>query len=119
MPFSESKSFTIAALQKEELFANKIHAYTRVRPTENTRVEDLVDMALLINHGLDREKIRLSLGEVFSASADHQMVPNQLPAPPSSWKKEFESIAERRNLQLSLDQAFQIVTDFYSQLYKS
>lgn len=116
LPFSVSEDFSIRALQKEELFANKIHAYTRPRLTENSRVEDLIDMALLIECGLVEEKIRLALSKVFAESADHQLVPKGLPMPPISWKKEFDIIAQRRNLPLSLDKAFQKVTDFYTLL---
>jgi len=116
LPFSEPEDFSVSVLQKEELFANKIHAYTRPRLMENSRVEDLVDMALLIPNGLTSEKVRLSLDKVFAASADFKVIPAQLPLPPAAWRKEFDTIAERRNLQLSMDQAFQIVSHFYSEL---
>lgn len=116
LPFSINEEFSIFALQKEELFANKIHAYSRPRLTENSRVEDIIDMSLLIDCGLVEDKIRLALSKVFAGSADHQLVPKELKTPPLSWKKEFDVIAQRRNLPLSLNQAFQKVTDFYTKL---
>jgi len=117
LPFSEDTDFSVSALQTEELFANKIHAYTRPRLSINSRVEDLIDMALLIMHGLIATKVRLVLNKVFAGSADHQVVPAQLPLPPVAWKKDFDTIAERRNLSLSLEQAFQKVTDFYTEVF--
>lgn len=117
LPFSENEDFSISVLQKEELFANKIHAYTRPRLSQNSRVEDLVDMALLIAHGLTNEKVRLSLKQVFAGSADHQVVPSKLSPPPVSWINEFVAIAERRNLQISMDQAFEAVVAFYSGVF--
>ena len=84
----------------------------------NSRVEDLIDMALLIAHGLSAAKVSLAIEKVFAGSTDHQLILAKLPSPPPSWKIEFEIIAERRNLQLSLEQAFQRVTDFYTELFK-
>lgn len=117
LPFSQGEEFSVFVLQKEELFANKIHAYTRPRLTENSRVADLVDMVLLIENGLASDKVLLSLAQVFAASSDHQIVPTDLPEPPLSWKKEFTSIAEQRNLKISMDQAFLTVADFYSKIF--
>lgn len=117
LPFSQGEEFSVSVLQKEELFANKIHAYTRPRLTENSRVADLVDMVLLIENGLASDKVLLSLAQVFAASSNHQIVPAEVPEPPLSWKKEFTTIAERRNLQISIDQAFLTVADFYSKLF--
>ncbi|MGH9550925.1 MAG: nucleotidyl transferase AbiEii/AbiGii toxin family protein, partial [Terriglobales bacterium] len=106
----------VATLQREEIFANKIHAYTRPRQSENTRVEDIIDMALLIESGLDNDKTRYALAKVFVASADHQTVPISLLPPPAAWAKEFQSISQRRNLTLSLDESFHVVHDFYEKL---
>ncbi len=119
LSFGASDDFSVYALQTEELFANKIHAYTRPRLVENSRVEDLIDMALLIAHGLSKDKVRTAINRVFTGSADHQVIPNQLPSPPPSWEKVFETIAQKRNLQFSLDQAFQQASLFYTDLSTS
>ena len=119
LAFAGVESKPVATLQKEELFANKIHAYTRPRQSENTRVEDIIDMALLIENSLDKGKTRYALGKVFAASADHQTVPVTLLPPPAAWEKEFQSISLLRNLTLSLDESFQVVHAFYEQLQAS
>lgn len=106
----------IATLQKEELFANKIHAYTRPRLSQNSRVEDLIDMALLIEDGLEKAKIQYCLKHVFASSSDHQDIPGNLSPPPAGWQKDFQLLAERRDLALSLDESFQIVDLFYKSL---
>ncbi|CAN5509627.1 hypothetical protein BH10CYA1_BH10CYA1_40570 [soil metagenome] len=62
----------ILALQKEELFANKIHAYTRLRLTENTRVEDLVDMAILIATGLEKARVVLAIKKSLPTAKNTQ-----------------------------------------------
>ncbi len=88
LAFAGVESKPVSTLQMEEIFANKIRAYTRPRHTENTRVEDIVDMALLIERGLDKEKTCYALGKVFAASADHKTVPKTLMTPPAAWEKD-------------------------------
>lgn len=108
----------VSTLQREEIFANKIHAYTRPRQSENTRVEDIIDMALLIENDIDNDKTLYALGKVFAASADHQTIPTTLLPPPAAWEKEFQAISDRRNLTLSLEQSFNLVHDFYNKLHQ-
>jgi hypothetical protein len=117
LAFSEGPPVPILALQKEELFANKIHAYTRPRQTENTRVEDIVDMALLIPSGLDGQKTLSAMQQVFADSKDHQEIPKELSPPPVSWLKDFDLIAKRRSLPLTMSAAFETVSRFYRELF--
>ena len=117
LAFSEGPPVPILALQKEELFANKIHAYTRPRQTENTRVEDIVDMALLIPSRLDRQKTLSAMQQVFADSKDHQEIPKELSPPPVSWLKDFDLIAKRRSLPLTMSAAFETVSRFYRELF--
>lgn len=116
LEFAGVETKPVKTLQKEEIFANKIHAYTRPRLSENTRVEDLVDLALLIESGLDTEKLCCALRLVFAASSDHKVVPKTLLPPPAAWVNEFHAISERRNLGLDLGQSFIRISDFYQQL---
>jgi hypothetical protein len=116
LAFFEKTAVEIKAVQKEELFANKIHAYTRARQTENSRVEDLVDMALLIDAGLDTEKTLSAMQKVFADSHNHKVIPEELATPPVNWHKDFNLIAERRNLDMSMLAAFDCVKEFYRQL---
>jgi hypothetical protein len=111
--FAEQPQLAILALQKEELFANKIHAYTRPRQTQNTRVEDIVD----IGSGLDDDKTAMALRMVFAENVQHSVVPDVLPAPPQTWRKDFDTIARRRNLPLTLDVAVETIDEFYRRLF--
>jgi Nucleotidyl transferase AbiEii toxin, Type IV TA system len=48
----------VRMIAREQQFAEKIHAYTLPRNASNSRVKDLVDLALLIGSGgLDRQQI--------------------------------------------------------------
>lgn len=116
LAFAGVETKPVPTLQKEEIFANKIHAYTRTRLSENTRVEDIVDLALLIDSGLDNDKICYALCCVFAASSNHKVVPKTLSPPPTSWAKDFHAISDRRNLALDLEKSFNRVSEFYQQL---
>jgi predicted nucleotidyltransferase component of viral defense system len=116
LAFAGVESKPVATLQLEEIFANKIHAYSRSRLSENTRVEDIIDMALLIESGLDDKKTLYALGKVFAASAAHQTIPTTLKPPPTTWQKDFYELSQRRNLTLSLEESFQRAKDFYERL---
>ena len=49
-------------IAREQQFAEKIHAYTLPRNAANSRVKDLVDLALLIGSGgLDKQRIMEAL----------------------------------------------------------
>ena len=56
--FSGIESSRVRMIAREQQFAEKIHAYTLPRNTANSRVKDLVDLALLIGSGgLDKRRI--------------------------------------------------------------
>lgn len=52
-------------LSAEQHLAEKLHAYTLPRTSPNSRVRDLVDMALLIRSRLDRRRVVQALRAVF------------------------------------------------------
>lgn len=116
LSFAGVDSRAVPALQEEEIFANKIHAYTRPRLSQNTRVEDIIDMALLIEAGLDKEKTQYCIRQVFASSEDHQTVPVTLPPPPAGWAKDFQLIADRRNLVLRMAECFEVLEAFFKDL---
>jgi hypothetical protein len=51
LEFAGIESWRVLAIAREQQFAEKIHAYTLPRNTANSRVKDLVDLALLIGSG--------------------------------------------------------------------
>jgi predicted nucleotidyltransferase component of viral defense system len=103
------KFYTLA---REEVFAEKIHAYTKLRNRENTRVKDLYDMNLLIEQGLDKSKAYKALMAVFAIRKEHDL-PSELAPPPESWLPEFEELARRAQVDISMSMAFNCVANFY------
>jgi predicted nucleotidyltransferase component of viral defense system len=69
------------AVAKEEVFADKIHAYTRLHESANTRVKDLNDMCKLIDERLRESNVQTALHGVFADKREHDL-PDQLPVPP-------------------------------------
>lgn len=96
----------------EEIFAEKIHAYTLPRDGENSRVRDLLDMYLLLtNKRIDHEKLMDCIGNVFNRRDSHLM-PSDLPSPPNSWNDRFPALVEEHNIVVSLEDAFSLVQSF-------
>jgi hypothetical protein len=81
---------TVPAIDVDQHAAEEFHAVTRqygVHP--NIRVKDLVDPALLIEHGLvDPASLRLRMCTVFTRRAGHEM-PDDLPDPPAAWRGDY------------------------------
>jgi predicted nucleotidyltransferase component of viral defense system len=103
------------AVAKEEVFADKIHAYTRTRESQNTRVKDLSDLCKLIDEKLNKNKAKLALERVF-ADKRLRALPSKLPAPPEDWTKEFDTLAKRTRQSLTLEQAYNKISQYYSAL---
>jgi predicted nucleotidyltransferase component of viral defense system len=97
-------------------FAEKVHAFTRRRAAQPTRVRDLVDMLLLIDLGTpSNETAWRALEEVFSSAEDSP--PEELLPPPRNWAEDFSSLAKPlRRIPTGLDRAFEIVSDFYQKI---
>ena len=94
-------------------FAEKLHAYTLIRKTPNTRVKDLVDMVLLINLGtLDRTRVNEGLRKTFARRNTHSL-PDRLEPPSPAWERPFRALAEECGLDRDITQAFAILTAFY------
>ena len=103
-------------IQREQQFAEKLHAYTLPRTTPNSRVRDLVDMVLLIRSGtLESGRIVEALHLTFGRRATHSL-PGALTSPPEEWAAPFARLAAECNLQLSVSEAFGILMKFCSAL---
>lgn len=75
--------------------AEKLHAYTRPRKKQNSRVRDLVDMVLLIKSGrMDNSKTR------FAAK---------------DWETPYAAYAQECGLAENLDEAFNTVESYFLQ----
>ncbi len=98
----------IFAISKEQQFAEKLHAYTMPRKSENSRVKDLIDLALLSLEGLNSDKIQKAIKAVFSAYSMHP-IPHTLPAPPQSWGQQYLVLSKECGLELPMEDSLKLV----------
>ena len=106
----------VPMIQREQQFAEKIHAYTLPRSTPNSRVRDLVDLTLLVRAGtLDSGRVINALIQTFSRRNTHPRPPF-LDSPPATWNAPFASMAEECSLQCDAAAAFEEVRRYFSQL---
>jgi hypothetical protein len=115
LSFAGLKPLTLKVPVKEEVFAEKLHAYTLPRDKENTRVKDILDLALLVQDGVDHDKLKEAIVGVFSIRRTHD-VPGELPVPPASWQKIFAELVKDAGIDLTLDEAFKMVLEMYTSL---
>lgn len=115
LSFAGIKPLTLKVPIREEVFAEKLHAYTTPRKNENTRVKDLLDLALLVEDGLEIDKAQKAVLGVFAVRNTHEVVID-LPAPPKSWLPIFEALTDETEIDLTLDEAFSMVQGLYKTL---
>ena len=102
----------VRMIPREQQFAEKIHAYSLPRTTPNSRVKDLVDMALLVGDGeLDRRRTRDALHLTFERRGTHPL-PTILDVPPPDWQIPFQALAEECGLSPDIAAAFERVREF-------
>ena len=93
---------------KEQQFAEKLHAYTVPRKGgENSRVKDLVDLALLSTEKLDFGKLQKAIQAIFRIYSTHP-IPHTLPTPPRSWNQPYIALAEECGLKLSMEESVRL-----------
>jgi hypothetical protein len=113
LTFAGIEPSPVQMIAREQQFAEKIHAYTLPRNAQNSRVKDLVDLALLIEEGqLDLEKCANALRLTFERRDTHPL-PMSLDAPPQYWQAPFEALAKECGLQPDLAAIFERVRAFY------
>ena len=72
--------------------AEKIHALTLPRARPNSRLKDLVDVALLSElDGHNAELLRTAINRTFTFRASHP-APERLPDPPSGWRAKYATM---------------------------
>ena len=108
---------SVPMIQREQQFAEKLHAYTLPRTgAPNSRVRDLVDMVLLIrSRTLESSRVVQALHATFGLRATHP-VPKALDPPPEEWSAPFARLSAECRLDLSASEAFRILADFYTDL---
>lgn len=104
----------------EQQFAEKIHAYTLPREQGyNSRVKDLVDMALLIQfYKMDYKRVATALEQTFDRRYTH-VLPHTLNSPPQEWNDTFEVLAKQCNLEGNIEIVFSVVYNFYESVMKN
>lgn len=106
----------VQMIAREQQFAEKIHAYTLPRSTPNSRVKDLVDLALLIGAGgLDGHRILEALRLTFEKRGTHRL-PSALAAPPVDWQPPFNALAEECGLPADVGVVFARVREFLEEV---
>jgi len=106
----------VRMIAREQQFAEKLHAYTLPRSSANSRVKDLVDMALLIKSGgLDGRRVADALHLTFERRATHDL-PTSLIPPPEEWRIPFQALAEECRLAGDLAAVFAEVQEFLDEV---
>jgi hypothetical protein len=109
----------VRIIPREQQFAEKLHAYTLPRSTPNSRVKDLVDLALLVRAGeLGPAIVNTAIDATFGRRATHA-VPGHLDPPPAAWLKQFAELSESCLAGDSMNDAFETVSAFCDGLTKS
>jgi Nucleotidyl transferase AbiEii toxin, Type IV TA system len=102
----------VRMIAREQQFAEKLHAYTLPRNATNSRVKDLVDMALLIEASeLEPPRVAAALRLTFERRRTHDLPPRLNP-PPADWRSPFRALAEECRLALDIDAVFAGVQEF-------
>jgi hypothetical protein len=110
---------SVRIIPREQQFAEKIHAYTLSRSTPNSRVKDLVNLALLVHAGkLKPARVSSAINATFARRATHH-VSRQLDPPPAEWLVQFAELSEGCLAGASMSDAFETVRAFYDALAES
>jgi hypothetical protein len=113
--FAGIESSRVLMIAREQQFAEKIHAYTLPRNAANSRVKDLVDLALLIGSGgLDKQRIMEALRLTFERRGTHDLA--SLLPPPADWRIPFQALAEECRLPTDVAAVFAGVQDFLEEV---
>lgn len=103
--------------EREEQFAEKLHAYTLPREGRpNSRVKDLVDLILLIEQPrLDPARLAKAMRETFHRRKTHEM-PAALADPPTSWSAPFAALARTCGIDTDINHQINVLREFYGRL---
>jgi hypothetical protein len=93
--------------------AEKLHAYTLPRSKPNSRVKDLVDIALLAwGESFEARLLYTALATTFKFRHTHAL-PAALPPPPEGWAQPYRAMAEDHELPwTSIDEVFDVARAF-------
>jgi hypothetical protein len=116
--FAGIPAVIVPALSVEQHWAEKFHAYTRPRERPNSRVRDLVDLVLILEHETPgTERVSAAVDATFRRRGTHP-VPEVVPEPPSGWAKPFAALAAECGLDKTLMTAHQRVEAFWQSVHR-
>lgn len=118
LTFAGISPLPIPSYPMAQQIAEKVHALTRpYAGGESNRVKDLVDVLLLAHWGnLEAESLRRALHATFAVRNTHPL-PMRLPAPPVSWARSFQRLAEQTGLEfITLEDASHAIFRFLNPL---
>ena len=114
--FAGIEASRVRMIGREQQFAEKIHAYTLPRDGTNSRVKDLVDLALLIGSSeLDQPRLLDALILTFERRGTHEL-PADLFPPPANWLIPFQALALKCGLPTDLASVFAGVREYFEEL---
>lgn len=113
LSFIEVPPVEVAVYPRLTHIAEKLHAYTVPRPTPNSRVRDLPDLALLASLApLDATDLIAALQQTYAHRATHAL-PAELPSAPERWREPYREMAEANRLPWKdLDSVYAAVRAF-------
>lgn len=118
LSFAGIASPRVQTISREQQFAEKLHAYTLPRISSNSRVKDLVDLALLIGSGgISPKRTAEAVQLTFDRRRSHGL-PQALPFPPRDWQRRFSTLAEECQLAGDMDTVFGVVEEFFENMMK-
>jgi Nucleotidyl transferase AbiEii toxin, Type IV TA system len=113
--FAGIASSRVLMIAREQQLAEKIHAYTLPRNAVNSRVKDLVDLALLIgSRELDKRRILEALRLTFERRGTHDLA--SLVPPPADWQIPFQALAEECGIPTDIAAVFARVQEFVEEV---
>jgi hypothetical protein len=114
LAFADIAPLTIPALPLARHIAEKLHAYTRDygEDRQNTRVKDLVDLALIgALATFEAGSLRAALEATFAVRG-LQPLPTALPPPPAAWGAPYRILAREVGLPPDVADGLQAVAAF-------
>jgi predicted nucleotidyltransferase component of viral defense system len=120
LSFAGIEAPKILLISTEKQFAEKIHAYTNPLIVNNSRTRDLVDLVIYIDQSFqDKELLKKEINLTFKTRNTHD-VPKVILEPPKDWEKPYQNLAGQWGAsKIYLKDAFEYLSDFWSDLYNS
>lgn len=121
LDFAEVPAPEVEIIDVQRHAAEKLHAMARdYGDRDNSRVRDLVDIVLLIEHdALETVQVAAAARDVWQ-ERDAASPPPQLPPLPNDWPQRYEQLATEHELQTtSFDDALALVERLWSQMIQN